>query len=172
LKGYIWGVLVILFLYTFSTGWGVSGVGKGLKSEMIGSTQTVPQLRLIKKTINEISNWNVDTSTGIGVSVVGLDSTIFEWGLKDFSKITFQLATEKDQQPEIILAGTDQGFAFQDQYRGQDFIYEQTINWQNFTALDWISWLVHRKVSNSNSSVVLWVRADQFPGGTISLPSQ
>ena len=172
LKGYIWGILVILFLYTFSTGWRVSGVGTGLQSEMIGSAQTVPQLGLIKKTINEISNWNADTSTGIGVSVVGLDSTVLEWGLKDFSKIKYQLATEKDQQPEVILAGNDQTFAFQDQYRGQDFIYEQTINWQNFTAMDWISWLVHRKVSYSNTSVVLWVRADQFPGGTISLPSQ
>jgi hypothetical protein len=172
LKGYIWGVLVILFLYTFSTGWRVSGVGTGLQSEMIGSAQTVPQLGLIKKTINEISNWNAGSSTGIGVTVVGLDSSVLEWGLKDFSKINFLLATEKDQQPEVILAGTDQAFAFQDQYRGQDFIYEQTINWQNFTAMDWISWLVHRKVSYTNTSVVLWVRADQFPGGTISLPSQ
>ena len=172
LKGYIWGILVILFLYTLSTGWRVSGVGTGLQSEMIGSAQTVPQLGLIKKTINEISNWNADTSTGIGVSVVGLDSKVLEWGFKDFSKITYQLATEKDQQPAVILAGNDQTFAFQDQYRGQDFIFEQTIDWQNFTAMDWISWLVHRKVSYSYSSVVLWVRADQFPGGTISLPSQ
>ncbi len=172
LKGYIWGILVILFLYTLSTGWRVSGVGTGLQSEMIGSAQTVPQLGLIKKTINEISNWNADTSTGIGVSVVGLDSNVLKWGFKDFSKITYQLATEKDQQPAVILAGNDQTFAFQDQYRGQDFIFEQTIDWQNFTAMDWISWLVHRKVSYSNTSVVLWVRADQFPGGTISLPSQ
>jgi hypothetical protein len=172
LKGYIWGILVILFLYTFSTGWRVSGVGTGLQSEMIGSAQTVPQLGLIKKTINEISNWNAGSSTGIGVSVVSLDSSVLKWGLKDFSKINFLLATEKDQQPEVILTGTDQVFAFQDQYRGQDFIYEQTINWQIFSAMDWISWLVHRKVSYSNTSVVLWVRADQFPGGTISLPSQ
>jgi hypothetical protein len=172
LKGYIWGILVIIFLYTFSTGWRVSGIGTGFQSEMIGSAQTVPQLDLIKKSINEISNWNADTSTGIGVTVVGLDSKVLKWGLKDFTKINYQLATEKDLQPEVILTETDQTFEFQDQYRGQDFIYEQFINWQNFTVMDWISWIIHRKVSYSNSSVVLWVRADQFPGGTISLPSQ
>jgi hypothetical protein len=48
-------------------------------------------------------------------------------------------------------------------YRGQDFAWRQTPLWQDIQNLDWISWLVFRKLPKEEETVILWARDDLFP---------
>ena len=48
-------------------------------------------------------------------------------------------------------------------YRGQDFTWRQTLQWQNTTAPDWMRWLMYRQLPKENETIVLWVRDDLFP---------
>jgi hypothetical protein len=126
---------------------------------------------LIDKTVSELSNWTAGSSTGIQVSVVGLNSQPLEWGLKDYPNTSYRLSVPADEHPPVVIAGTDQPFNFQDQYRGQDFVFERSINWQSFKPTDWISWLVYRKTLTTDTTMVLWARGDLFPGG-VTNPAQ
>lgn len=170
-KGYLWGVLGVLVIYMFSTAWRVSGINNIEETEMIGPSRSLPQLGLIDKTISELSNWNYRSSTGIQVTLVGLDSRSLEWGLKNFPYATFRDGISSDENPSVVLTMKDAPFNFQNQYRGEDFVYERSIDWQSFQPLDWISWLIHRKVQNVDTSIVLWARANLFTGGT-NTPAQ
>ncbi len=171
-KGYVWGIIGVLTIYSISTGVRTAGIIGNGQTEMLGAKQTIPQVRLIRNTIKEISTWNAGSSTGLPVKVVGLDSKSMEWELKEFTNINYSLNIEKDEHPELVISGLEQPFALQDQYRGQDFIFQNQIEWASFSAMDWISWLVHRKTLTSNSTIVMWVRADQFPDGQLSFPGQ
>jgi hypothetical protein len=164
-KGYMWGLLAVLTIYMFSTGWRVSGISNPEQTEMIGPARSLAQINLIDKTIGELSNWTAGSSTGIQVSVVGLNSQSLEWGLKDYPNTSYRLSIPNDEHPPVVIAGPDQPFNFQDQYRGQDFVFERSNDWQSFKPADWISWLVYRKTMTTDSTIVLWARADLFPGG-------
>ncbi len=171
-RGYVWGLISVLTIYSISTGVRTTGVTGNGQSEMLGVNQTMPQIRMVRETINEISTWNAGSSTGIPITIVGLQSNALSWELKEFPNIRFLLNIANEDHPELIISESDHSISFQDQYRGQDFIYKSQIEWSSFSSLDWISWLVHRKTSSSNSTIVMWVRADQFPDGQLSFPAQ
>jgi hypothetical protein len=171
-KGYVWGLMAVLTIYTISTGVRTSGTTGYDPSEMLGINLSMPQIGIIRETINEISMWNAGSSTGMPITIVGLQSNALAWELKEFPNIRFLLNIANEDHPELIISESDQPFSFQDQYRGQDFIYKSQVEWNSYSALDWISWLVHRKTLSSNSTIVLWVRADQFPDGQLSFPAQ
>ncbi len=164
--GIAWGVLAI---YIFSTGWRVSGISNSGQTEMIGPARSMSQIDLIDKTISELSNWTAGSSTGIQISVVGLNSKALEWGLKDYpnsnypSGASLSMNTHRSSLPPM-----DESFNFQDQYRGQDFVFESNFDWQSFEPMDWISWLVHRKDSTTDQLAIVFGReADLFPGGAV-----
>ena len=166
-KGILWGMLGVFAIYMFSTAWRVSGISTVGQTEMIGPVRSLTQIALIDKTISELSNWTAESSKGIQVSVIGLNSKSLEWGLKDYPNANFRMEIPGDEHPPIVIAAKDEPFNFQDRYRGQDFVFESSVDWQSFQPMDWISWLVHRKATTINSSIVLWARADLFPGGAV-----
>jgi hypothetical protein len=170
-KGYLWGLLGVLAIYFFSTGWRVSGISNSEQTEMIGPARSMPQINLIDKTISELSNWTAGSSTGIQISIVGINSKALEWGLKDYPNSNFRLSIPVDEHPQVVIAAMDEPFNFQDQYRGQDFVFERSIDWQSFEPMNWISWLMYRKTQTTDTAIVLWARGDLFPGGA-AIPAQ
>lgn len=166
-KGILWGMLGVFAIYLFSTAWRVSGISMLGQTEMIGPERSLTQMALMDKTISELSNWTAGSSKGIQVSVIGLNSKALEWGLKDYLNTNFRMDIPGDEHPPIVIAAKDEPFNFQDRYRGQDFEFESSVDWQSFRPMDWISWLVHRKTATINSAIVLWARADLFPGGAV-----
>jgi len=50
-------------------------------------------------------------------------------------------------------------------YRGQDFVWELSPGWQGAFPPDLINWLTFRAAPLAESQIILWARADIFPGG-------
>lgn len=170
-KGYFWGLLGILAIYTFSTGWRVSGISNIEQAEITGPQKYIAQLNLIDKTISDLSKWNVNSSTGIDVSVVGFNTKALEWGLKDYPNVHTGLSIPAQENAPVVLTMRDAPFKFTDVYRGEGFVFERSVDWGSFQLTDWIAWFVHRKAITIDNSIVLWARADLFPGGAF-LPAQ
>ncbi|MBA4420774.1 MAG: hypothetical protein C0391_06475 [Anaerolinea sp.] len=170
-RGFLWGLMALLFVYSFSTAWRVSGISAEGQVELIRPQASHPQLALINQTVQEVSRWNRGGSNQINVTVAGFDSDALEWSLKNYNP-EFSISIDRSQMHELVLTEPDYPVSLGDQFRGQDFIFEQTVNWQDFSGLDWIAWIVHRKVITTNNSIILWARADLFPGGSSELPLQ
>lgn len=171
-RGFLWGLMALLFIYGFSTAWRSSGISAENQVELIRPQASHPQLMLINQTIREVANWNRGGSNQIKLTVAAVDSDTLKWSLKNFKNSEYSMSIDRSQIHEIVLTAPDYPVSLGDQFRGQDFIFEQSVNWQDFSGLDWIGWIVHRKVITTNTNIILWVRADLFPGGSGKLPLQ
>lgn len=160
-KGYVWGLLILLMVFMFSTAWRIAG-SISPSYEMMSQPTTRSQLELMKTTIRDVSNWNTGSSSGIDIAIVDLTSHSLLWELREFPNVKTLPAINFEDKPGIVISLPDRSFELQDQYRGQDFILSETVQWDSFTSFNWISWLVQRKADYDVNTIVLWVRADQF----------
>jgi hypothetical protein len=55
-------------------------------------------------------------------------------------------------------------------YRGQDFIWRQTPQWNSTQNPDWLKWFVFRQLPMDNETIILWARDDLFPDARKTTP--
>lgn len=166
-NGYLWGSLVMLGLFSISIAWRTAGITEDRNYELIGDQSNYPQLFVIRDTLEDLSLSTTGTASGLDVQVVGNTSPALEWMMLDFPKTRYVQGLEATNQAPVVitLEGTPANLV--EQYRGQDFIFSEFIPWNEMDVQEWIEWLVYRKAPVSSSRLVLWARADLFPGGTI-----
>lgn len=167
-RGYFWGVFIILTLSALSTAWRVTGNGTDGMVEMMGPGVSHPQLGLLHRTINDISKQNMLSKEIVNIDVAGVSSDALSWELREFTNLHLVAAVEKGSSTDIVISPPDLDVSLADGYRGQDFTLGMTIDWERFNLVDWIAWMVRRRVLTDESKVVLWVRGDLFPGGGIN----
>jgi hypothetical protein len=165
--GLVMGAIVIGGGYLISVLWGASQLRSNQPSELWSPLPATGQADLMQKTLQDLSNWTTGLSGTIEIISV-VDNPSLRWILRNFPNAHFSSALPKGDMPPIILTPVEQESpAWAATYRGQDFVWRTWPGWAGALPGDIIGWLTFRQAPVQNEKVILWARADQFPGGTL-----
>jgi len=164
-RGYFWGLLFLFALSAFSTAWRVTGNATNEMVEMMGPSISYPQLELLHQTITDTDKQNMLSNEKVDIDIMGISSDALSWELREFTNIQHVNSIPRGVSTDIVISSPDLAVSLADAYRGQDFILGSTIDWERFNLIDWITWMVRRRVITNETKVIMWVRGDLFPGG-------
>jgi hypothetical protein len=166
--GLVWGVSFVLALWMLSPTWGLSQLRPNGAAEYWRVGPAAGQVEDLTNTLHDLAAWD----TGIA-SLMEIQSTVnspsLRWALRNFSTVTYTVGLAKDQLPAaFITPESTQSLELLASYRGQDFDWEITPGWTGPLPPYLLDWLYLRKAPITSQKIILWVRADLFPGGELN----
>ena len=160
--GTTWAFVLFLGVYTLGAAWGSSGLRAQNGVELWRSNQPPVQADLLLATVNDISEFSVGHAQSQPVTVMGIDSPALYWVLRNRQVETVS-ALDPQVAPPIVVTPLMDNLGLPAAYRGQDFTWRQTPQWDLLIPPDWIRWLVFRQLPSQNETILLWARDDLFP---------
>jgi hypothetical protein len=160
--GTTWAFVLFLGVYTLGAAWGSSGLRAQKGVELWRSNQPPVQADLLLATVNDISEFSVGHTQSQPVTVMGIDSAALHWILRDRPVETVS-ALDPQFAPPIVITPFMDSLGLPAAYRGQDFTWRQTPQWDLIIPPDWVRWLVFRQLPGQNETIILWARDDLFP---------
>lgn len=160
--GMSWAFVLVLGAYTIAAAWSSSGLRAQNGVEFWIPDQPPAQGKLLLSTIDDISDFSLGHAWAQPVTVMGVDSPALEWALRD-RQVEMVSTLDPQVAPAIVITPMLTDLGLPSAYRGQDFTWRQTLQWQGITAPDWMRWLVYRQLPKENETIVLWARDDLFP---------
>lgn len=159
--GGLYGLLVILTIYTIGAAWGTSGLRTPNGIELWDAAHRPVQARLLSQTVDEASEWSTGDDQAQPVMLVGISSPSLEWHLRWHAPKSVTILDPAATPPLVI---TPQSVALKQPaiYRGQDFGWNRMVVWENMNIYNWLRWLTLRDVPTQTESLLLWVRDDLF----------
>jgi hypothetical protein len=168
--GFIYGLGVVLFIYTLATAWSGAGMNNRPEVEMWVEGAYPVEQKLVMKVLGDVSEWQTGYKNSIDLVVVGVDTPSLRWALRNHRKLSFISQLAPDAKPGAVIsvekpqANLGLGVA----YTGQAMLWGQTVNWPALLNQDWISWFFYRDLPYrpdiiNRQSVILWLRSDLFP---------
>jgi hypothetical protein len=166
-RGLAWGVGFSLGLYVIANMWGVSQLRNNGEQELWHPTPYIRQADLLTKTLSDISEWHVGHRQHLKVFVVTQGDSL-RWLLRDWSEIIFLDGIPTDELPYAIITSHEQPEPqLRVSYAGQDFSWFISPAWNGSLPLNWTHWLVFRNSPQTVERIILWVRTDVLPGGSL-----
>jgi hypothetical protein len=169
--GLAWGVLGGLALFSVSMLWGTTYLRANQPEELWAPTPLTDETDLFANTLHDLSSWNTGRPDSIDI-VSEVNTPSMRWVLRNFNKTRYFDQFSSNELPSILI--TRQGGetpTLTASYRGQDFNWWTTPAWSTALPPDFIGWLTFRRAPIQEEKIILWVRGDRFPGGTLALPS-
>lgn len=162
--GAVWGVSVVLTLFTLSAGMGAGHIRVEHSAELWDAGPYPAHADLLAATVDQLSQWGTGSDTDLPVTVLNLKSPALMWALHRH-EVTVVGALDASTSPAILITPLQGEPALAAAYRGQDFTWNQVPTWQGgFDA--WLQWLVTRNMPQSIDTILVWGRADLFLDST------
>jgi len=160
--GATWSFVIFLGFYTLAIAWGSSGLRDSDSVELWLPDSRPLQADLLSSTMAELSDMSRGPVAAQPVTIFGVSSPALEWTLRNYQ---VQVAATLDPQvaPPIVITNLMNDLALPSAYRGQDFIWRQTPQWDSNQNPDWIKWFVFHQLPMGNETIILWARDDLFP---------
>jgi len=151
----------VLLVYSLASTFGVTGYKDSYTSEMTARNATAVDMDLISSTIQDISERQFLSNTGVEIELIDTQDPSLSWVLRDFEIITRSKINPNTDTPIIITDNNTQVEASLG-YRGQDFVWTRIPDWLSMTGGDYINWLITRAAKYQDKGLILWVRSDLF----------
>jgi len=166
-NGLVIGLGMALGLYSLANVFGVSQVRSNRATELWARSPSVLQADLMIQTLGDLGE--LENGRRDFLEVVSLvDTPSLRWALRDISEVSYVSRLDVEVTPAAILTWADQTAPSQtESYRGQDFIWRVSPGWERGLPPDLPRWIVFRDAPVQERNIVLWGRADLFPGGTL-----
>jgi len=160
--GTVWAFTIFLSFYSLATAWGASGLRNPGGVELWTPVPKPLHADLLLASVDDISEFSLGHVDSQPVTIMGIDSPALEWVLKDHQ---VEVVSTLDPQvaPPIVITQPMDNLNLPSAYRGQDFTWRQTPQWEQIRNPDWWSWLVYRQLPRDNETIILWARDDLFP---------
>jgi hypothetical protein len=158
--GAAWGLLIIFGLYTLGAAWGATGLRIATAAELWDLSPRVAQADLLSLTADQTSEWATGQRDALSVTVFGVDSPALLWSLRNHA-VKVVVALDPASSPELIVTPPQGNLNLAAAYRGQDFAWRQTLDWNSLPTY-YLRWLTYRELPSSTENIVLWVRNDLF----------
>lgn len=160
------GILIILLLFQWGTGWWLShGRALDTRERWIASAAD-DEVPLLMRTLTNLSRNVTNAESDLDVFVTE-DSAVLRWYLREFHAARFGSALPADTQASVIITPlVDEQPRLASDYLGSDFGIER--NKESLTALppspivDTLRWWLFHESARPipEKRVILWVRAD------------
>jgi hypothetical protein len=165
--GLVWAICVVLGLQLFSNTWGMAVVRQNGAQELWTIPTSTGQADLLGLTLSDISTRNTGLKDQLEV-VALVDSPALQWVLRNFPNAHFESGLAPTESPPAVITRKDGELpSLAEKYRGQDFIWRLYPGWQGVFPPNIVNWLAFRQAPLGQDQIILWVRADMFPGGSL-----
>jgi hypothetical protein len=172
--GLLWGITCLLGIYTFSSAVHTAGLA-GAERNSLELWRTGTAFRdsdLLLGTLENFSQWTSELRETPRVVLRGVDGAALRWTLRDQPGLVDVEKLSAASQPEFIISNLGEEIEQSASYTGQEFILAQRPAWALFGPMDWLNWALYRKIGTGTverAGLILWVRADRFPGAPVSV---
>ena len=162
-KGLLLGFLFVGILVGFSTSMRSAGLSRYPAAELWNSSSIPVDADIVTSTINDMSLWKTGLPESLSILRAGDLSASMAWYFRNYKNFSTTLEVPGGNLSDIVI---NDGAALSSQaaYRGQDFVWERTMQKKDVKVVDWIKWLLFRKANYNDRTIVLWFRTDLFPG--------
>jgi hypothetical protein len=166
-RGLAWGTTAGLGLYLVASTWSVSQLRPDSPVELWAPPPTTQQEAQLLHTMGDLSEWRTGHRNMLDVVVVSAAPSL-RWALRDWERISFRSDLAAEALPALVIQPGDLPPPSQSAaYRGQDFGWWVYPGWEGGLPADWPDWLVFRAAPERRVQLILWARADLFPGGSL-----
>ena len=165
------GLAVVFGIYAISTAWRSAGLGKNPETEVWNYQGITSEMDLLTKTAGDISEFNVSSRTGINIVALNYPSNALKWALRDFTSVNDATSLPSLSNPAIVITAGEEVPSLAKAYRGQDFALTRRTSWSLILPEEWIKWIAWREVPSNSDQIILWARADLFPGAEKNAPA-
>jgi hypothetical protein len=166
-SGLLWGFSGLLALYTVSAGFNAAGLSGRGAAELWRSGPAFAGEKLFFATVKEYTLWTPELNQVPQIVVSGLPSPAVKWALRDFAGLSVADVISTEAKPDILVTADKGDIAQAAAYTGQDFALTSSPAWDLITPAEWVNWLIYRRVQAEvwrTTNLILWIRADRFPG--------
>ncbi|MBN2387004.1 MAG: hypothetical protein JXB85_08285 [Anaerolineales bacterium] len=161
--GAVWGGGAMLFFLTIAALTGATGVRQPLTVEMWSPGPRTAQADLLLETVEQVSTWNTSYPNRLPLAIVGVDSPALRWLLRGRS-VEELTALPIDRTPAMLVTPVTQ-LDLVAAYRGQDFVWVESPDWDRASSNAWLRWYLVRQMPVTPQDVILWVRSDLLVDG-------
>ncbi|OGO26159.1 MAG: hypothetical protein A2136_08290 [Chloroflexi bacterium RBG_16_54_11] len=163
--GVVWAVCVVLGLGLISNTWGMSLVRQNSAQDLWSPPAATGQAGQLDVTLSDLSSWNTGLKDQLEI-VSLVDSPALRWALRHYPNARFEALLSPAVSPPVVitLKGSEPPL-LAEKYRGQDFVWWLYPGWRGVFPPDIINWLAFHQAPLAQEQVILWARADIFPGG-------
>jgi hypothetical protein len=159
--GAVWGVALFFGLFTISAALAAGRVRANYTSELWESGPYPSQLDILSSSISDLSEWSVGQVDSQPVTLYQTGLPSLRWGLRAH-EVTVVDALDPASSPPLLITPFMDNPGLAASYRGQDFTWNQSPNWDTAAPSDWLRWLVVRDMPQSYNTIMLWARSDLF----------
>ena len=164
LNGFFSGVLIFFLSLTFSLSMSEVFNRSEYKVELWHIEKSLQTSSLIE-TIETISDHYLGDYNSVEIFVIGIDDAQLKWSLRQFENVVYYQDFPRGLQPDFVITLTNNLDNLVTTYRGEEILGYQAPTLDQFVFMDYIKWLVDRKVEYTRDSLYLWVNSNLFPGG-------
>ncbi len=127
---------------------------------------------LLLDTLGDAAEWHAGRRDALSIRL-DVASPALQWALRDFDLI---LPAEADALtgtlPLAVIAPEDapapNGEVL---YRGQRFLWAEDVGWEGALPPGGVRWFVFREAPLRDERLIVWLRGDLFPGGSVLPPA-
>jgi hypothetical protein len=167
--GLVWGLTVVLLIYTVSSAINAGGLGRRPDAEMWHRSPYVDQADLLLLTATNLSQWNTRAQDALDLLVVDIPSSSLRWAVRDYRNAQVSSGLVQATNPSMVITQEEEQPALAASYTGQSFVWERLPIWD---GVNWLRWRVVRAAPVYENRVILWVRSDLLPGAAPELSGE
>ncbi len=166
-----WSLGVVLTVWMLSSTWSMAIIQPNQPAELWSYTPGIGQSRQLLATLQQLSTMKTGSRTSLDV-IYTYPSPALRWALRAFPNASFQNEIGQDQLPAAIITNIDdKNPALLAAYRGEAFDWELSAGWADALPPNMSRWLYKHTAPAISQKVILWVRGDVFPGGSLKQPA-
>jgi hypothetical protein len=170
--GLVWALCIILGVGMISSMWELAQLRPQAAQELWSTPPAVGQAELLVQSLTDLSRWSTGHDSEVEIVLLE-DSPAMRWALRMFPNLRIANALAvTDSPPIVITTQAGQTPSLAQSYRGQDLVWRIFPGWQTALPPNFSAWLAFHLAPTAPEQIILWARADLFPGGMDALSSE
>jgi hypothetical protein len=171
--GLVWASCIVLGLLMLSFSWGMAVLHPNSAQELWIAPPSTGQADLLNSTLSDLSARNTGLKDQLEIVVLE-DPAVqrwdaLRWQLRGYPNARFETSLSSlETPPAVITYERAELPVLAEKYRGQDFVWWINPEWQGVLPPNFINWLAFRQAPLTAQKIILWARADMFPGGSVA----
>ncbi len=162
-KGITWGICLSLVLYLVLSTTYAANLRPTPTPELWSADAYIPEASRVVKILDFLSDTHAGRTGSLDIAVLGVPSPALRWTLRNYAQTTFTDQIASGVMPAIVITPQEKEPGLAASYRGEGFLWYQTIDWPIMLDSEYLTWFVQRQAAQQKIGLVLWARTDLFP---------
>ncbi len=165
-NGILTGILIVLMMSIPGSTWRATGMTNQKANELWHSIGFPVGASGLEESLNTYGKWASGQATGVDILVSGVEDPSLRWALRNYKQVEDSTINDPEYQSVVVITDLDDTIQSASIYRGQELTWLVSPNLDQMGVRDWVRWRLFRQAPAVESSYLLWVRNDIFPGGS------